>query len=250
MSDQIQTARDAGVLSILIDRPDKKNALTGDMYDALIAAFDEADADPSIGAVLVSGAGGCFTAGNDIGDFLASASASMADFLALRFIRRLAILDTPIVAAVEGVAVGVGTPMILHCDLVYAGPNALFRMPFVDLGLVPEAGSSLLIPQQVGLQKASELLLLGEAFDAAEAHRLGIINSVVPNADLLAFATDRARRLAAKPRNALAATRRLLRGDRDVLLERIDAEAQLFAKALRSDEAKSAFMAFMARSKK
>ena len=250
MGEHIETRRDGAVLSVRINRPDKKNALTGAMYEAMIAAFDEADGDATIGAILISGSGGCFTAGNDIGDFLASAGASMSDFPALRFIRRLAILDTPIVAAVEGVAVGVGTTMIFHCDLVYAANNAMFCMPFVDLGLVPEAGSSLLVPQSVGLRKASEFLLLGDGFGADEAHRLGIVNAVFPPDELSGVATERAHRLASKPRNAIAATRRLLRGDRDALLTRIDEEALLFGKALRSEEAKAAFMAFMSKTKK
>ena len=250
MSDHIKTSRDGGVLSILIDRPDKKNALTAAMYEDLIAAFDEADSDPAIGAILIAGAGGCFTAGNDIGDFLANAGGGFEDFAALRFIRRLAILDTPIVAAVEGVSVGVGTTMLFHCDLVYAAPNAVFRMPFVDLGLVPEAGSSLLVPQLAGLQKAGEFLLLGDAFGAEEAHRLNLVSAVVPNADLIAHAMERAKRLAAKPQNALAQARRLIRGDRDALLARIDEEALLFGKAMRSAEAQAAFTAFMQKNKK
>ena len=249
MSEFIDIKRDGAVMSILLNRPDKKNALTGAMYDALIEAFNEADADPKIGAIAISGAGGAFTAGNDIGDFLGNATADMTDFPALRFIRRLAILDTPIVAAVQGVAVGVGTTRVFQCDLVYATPSAHFRMPFVDLGLVPEAGSTLLVPQIVGLQKAGEMLLLGDSFDGAEAHRLGIVNAIVPDGELLGVATERAHRLAAKPSNALATTRRLIRGDRDALLARIDEEARLFVKALRSTEAQSAFAAFMARSK-
>ena len=250
MSEHIKTGRDGDVLTILIDRPDKKNALTGDMYAAMIVALDEADSDPRTGAVLISGAGGLFTAGNDIGDFIAGVQAGATDLPALRFIRRLAILDTPIVAAIEGVAVGVGTTLTFHCDLVYAAENAFFRMPFVDLGLVPEAASSLFVPQRFGLQKATELLMLGDGFDASEAHRLGLVNKVLLAGETLQVATEQAKRLAAKPRNALAATRRLLRGDRDAILERIDAEALLFGKALRSDEARAAFASFMSRAKK
>ena len=248
MSDPIKLETADGVLTITMDRPDKKNALTGAMYEAMIAAIDAAEANAATGVLLLRGAGGLFTAGNDIGDFLAAAG-RFEDFPALRFIRRLAICDKPLVAAVDGVAVGVGTTILFHCDLVYAAPNATFRMPFVDLGLVPEAASSMLAPQRFGLAKASELLLLAEAFDAQEALRLGIVNAVVAPELLHSHALERARVLAAKPRNAVAATRRLIRGDRDAILARMDEEAREFARAMRSDEAKAAFTAFLAKSK-
>jgi enoyl-CoA hydratase/carnithine racemase len=249
MSEHIKLEQADGVLTISMDRQDKKNALTGAMYEAMIAAIDSAEADAKTGVLLLRGAGGLFTAGNDIGDFLAAAG-KLEDFPALRFIRRLAICDKPVIAAVDGVAVGVGTTILFHCDLVYAAPNAAFRMPFVDLGLVPEAAASLLVPQRVGQAKASELLLLAEGFDAAEALRLGIINAIIAPELLHAHAFERARTLAAKPRNAVATTRRLIRGDRDAILTRMDEEAHEFGRALRSDEAKAAFMAFMAKGKK
>ena len=248
MSDFVKIERNGAVLSITLNRPDKKNALTGAMYETLIEAFNEADTDSAIGAIVIAGSGGCFTAGNDIGDFLSNAGSEMDQFPALKFIRRLAILDTPVVAAVQGVAVGVGTTMIFHCDLVYATHSAMFRMPFVDLGLVPEAGSSFFVPQLFGLQKAGELLL-GDAFNAEEAHRLGVVNAIVGEHEVQGFAMERAHRLAAKPRNALAATRRLIRGDRDALLARIDEEARLFGRHMRSAEAQNAFAAFMQKGK-
>ncbi|MDF2115847.1 enoyl-CoA hydratase-related protein [Roseiarcaceae bacterium H3SJ34-1] len=249
MSDHIKLEQADGVLTIAMDRPDKKNALTGAMYEAMIAAIDQAEADAKTGVLLLRGTGGVFTAGNDIGDFLAAAG-NLEDFPALRFIRRLAICDKPVVAAVDGVAVGVGTTILFHCDLVYAAPNTAFRMPFVDLGLVPEAASSLLVPQRVGLAKASELLLLGEGFNAEEALRLGIINAVIAPEALHAHAFERARTLAAKPRKAVAATRRLLRGDRDAILARMNEEAHEFARAMRSDEARAAFTTFMSKARK
>lgn len=249
MNDHITTAAADGVLTITMNRPDKKNALTGAMYEAMIAAIDTAEADGKIGALLLRSTGGLFTAGNDIADFLSSTSA-IEDFPALRFIRRFAICDKPIVAAVDGAAIGVGTTILFHCDLIYAAPDATFRMPFVDLGLVPEAAASLLIPERVGMAKASEWLLLGEGFDATEAHRLGLINAIVDKDRLHAHALDKARALAAKPRNAVAATRRLMRGDRDTILERMTIEARAFGAALKSDEARAAFMAFMAKAKK
>ncbi|MDH7796672.1 MULTISPECIES: enoyl-CoA hydratase-related protein [unclassified Beijerinckia] len=249
MNDHITTTSADGVLTITMNRPDKKNALTGAMYEAMIAAIDAAEADSKIGALLLRGAGGLFTAGNDIADFL-SASSGIEDFPALRFIRRFAICDKPIVAAVDGAAVGVGTTILFHCDLIYAAPDATFRMPFVDLGLVPEAAASLLIPERVGMAKASEWLLLGEGFDATEAYRLGLINAIVDKDRLQAHALDKARALAAKPRTAVATTRRLMRGDRDTILDRMGVEARAFGAALKSDEARAAFMAFMAKAKK
>jgi enoyl-CoA hydratase/carnithine racemase len=247
MSD-IEVTRDAGVLTITLRRTEKKNALTGAMYETMIAAFDEADGDAGIGAIVLRGSDGVFTAGNDIGDFLASTQ-TPSDMAAWRFVERLATLETPLIAAIEGLAIGIGTTLILHCDLVYAAPDARFRMPFVDLGLVPEAGSSLLLPERIGMAKASEFLMLGESFDAEEAHRLGLVNAIVPNADLYAHATSRAVALAAKPRAAVATTRRLLRGDRSGLASRMREEAQAFAQALQSDEARQAFMDFMTRAK-
>ncbi len=248
MTTGIEIAREGGVLRLTLARPEKKNALTGAMYDALLDAFEAASSDDRIGAILIAGSGGAFTAGNDIGDFL-SFAAEPAKAPPFRFIRALAALDKPLVAAVEGVAVGIGTTLLLHCDLAYAAPSATFRMPFVDLGLVPEAGSSLLLTQRVGPAKAAELLMLGEGFDAAEAQRLGIVNAIVPAEGLVEHALAKAGALAAKPRDALLTTRRLLRGDRAPLMAAIEAEAQAFGRALASDEARTAFMAFLSRSK-
>jgi enoyl-CoA hydratase/carnithine racemase len=248
VSEHVEARRDGGVLILRLARPEKKNALTAAMYGALIAAFDEADGGDEIGAILLAGSGGAFTAGNDIADFLALARdpGSAPPF---RFVRRLARLDTPLVAAVEGVAVGIGATLLLHSDLAYAAPSALFRMPFVDLGLVPEAGSSLLLPRRVGLAKASELLMLAEPFGAEEALRLGLVNAVVPADELITHALSRAQKLAAKPREAIRTTRRLLRGDRAAILDAIDAEAEAFLAALRSPAAQAALQAFLAKFK-
>ncbi len=249
MSAHVRVSTDGGVTTIAIARPGKKNALTGAMYDAMIAALDAAEADDAIGAVIVHGEGGAFTAGNDIADFLATTK-DMTNFAGLRFVRRIALFDKPLVAAVDGVAIGVGATMLFHCDLVYATPAAQFRMPFVDLGLVPEAGASLLAPLRVGMARATEMLMLAEPFDAARAEALGVVNAVVPADLLLGVAREKAGRLAAKPRQALAATRRLMRGDRADILARIDAEAREFGARMVSDEARAVFMAFMSRSKK
>ncbi len=248
MTDHIHITRNGPLTEILLSRPDKKNALTGAMYEAMIDAMAQAEKEDGIGAVLLSGAGGAFTAGNDIGDFL-GAMKDRDGAPAFRFIKALAQFTKPFVAAVEGVAVGVGTTLILHCDLVYAAPSAQFRMPFVDLGLVPEAGASLLVPQRVGMVKATELLMLGTGFDGAEAVRLGLVNAIVPAESLLATARQNALTLANRPRAALLATRKLMRGDLSALMARIDEEADAFFKALQSDEARAAFMAFMMKGK-
>jgi enoyl-CoA hydratase/carnithine racemase len=240
----LEMARQDGVLRLAFNRPAKKNALTGAMYDGASEALEAADRDAGIGAIVLHGTGGTFTAGNDIADFLAAGETDGAS-RAHRFVRAIAACETPIVAAVEGVAVGVGMTMLFHCDLVYLAPNATLRMPFVDLGLVPEAASSLLVPRRVGLVKASELLLLGEPIGAAEAVRVGIANAVVEPGQLLDHAMRQAGRLAAKPRSAIAATRRLIRGDREEVLARLEAESVAFATALRSPEARAAFASFL-----
>jgi enoyl-CoA hydratase/carnithine racemase len=243
MSAKVIARRDGAVLRVLLNRPDKKNALDREMYEALIGALAEAHADHSVGAIFISGAGDAFTAGNDLKDFL-SASGPAGDFPAQRFVRSLAANESPVVAAVHGDAVGVGTTMLFHCDLVYAAPDARFKTPFVDFGLPPEAAYSLLAPQRMGLAKASQYILLCESFDAREAHRLGVVNAVVEAGDLERVAFDAAQRLAQKPREAVAAARRLLRGDRAEILARIDEEGELFARRLGDAEVRARLDAF------
>jgi enoyl-CoA hydratase/carnithine racemase len=220
MTQDIELSRDGAVMSAAFARPQKKNAITGAMYEALIEAFEAAERDDSVGAFMLSGKGGVFTAGNDLGDFVAAASRESGDFPAWRFTTRLAEFGKPLVAAVDGLAVGIGTTLLFHCDLVYATPESRFQTPFVNLGLVPEAGSSLLAPQRFGRAKAAELLLLAEPFDAGQAHALGLVNALVPRSDLIAHAMSKAAALAAKPRAALLATRRLMRGDGEALKKR------------------------------
>ena len=199
---------------------------------------------------MLSGKGGVFTAGNDIADFLAVAARGTGDFPAWRFVSKLAEFEKPLIAAIDGLAVGVGTTLCFHCDLVYASPAARFQMPFVNLGLVPEAGSSLLAPQRFGRAKAAEFLLLAEPFGADEALRLGLVNAVLPQAELMAHAMGRAAALAAKPRAALLATRRLLRGDPEALRARMAEEMHAFSAALKSPEAHAAFQAFLSAPRK
>jgi enoyl-CoA hydratase/carnithine racemase len=252
MSELVQVRREGAVCCVTLARPEKKNALTSAMYESLIAAFAEASRERGVGALLLTGSQGVFTAGNDIGDFLSgafAAAASNADSPGVKFIRALATFDKPLVAAVEGPAVGIGATLCLHCDLVYAAPSAMFSMPFVNLGLVPEAGSSLLAPQRFGAARAAEVLLLAEPFDAETAREFGLVNAIVEPEALYAHALAKAEALAAKPREAMLATRRLLRGDPTALLARMDEELRVFHDRLRSPEARAAFMAFMGKAK-
>ena len=241
MSEHIAVIEQAGVLEIHIDRPDKKNALTAAMYRAMTAALADASARADIGAVLFAGRGDAFCAGNDLKDFLAGPEGGAAAFA---FIRAIVAFDKPLVAAVQGLAVGVGTTMLFHCDLIYAAPDARFVMPFVNLGIVPEAGSSLLAPALMGHAKAAAMLMLGEPMDAQGADRAGLVTAIVPADQLLDHARARAAALMAKPPQALAVTRRLMKGDPAMLTARIEEEARLFRESLTSPEAQEAFTAF------
>lgn len=241
MSEHIAVIEQAGVLEIHIDRPDKKNALTAAMYRAMTAALADASDRADIGAVLFAGRGNAFCAGNDLKDFLAGPEGGAAAFA---FIRAIAAFNKPLVAAVQGLAVGVGTTMLFHCDLIYAAPDARFVMPFVNLGIVPEAGSSLLAPALMGHAKAAAMLMLGEPMDAQGADRVGLVTAIVPADQLLDHARAKAAALMAKPPQALAVTRRLMKGDPAMLTARIDEEARLFRESLTSPEAQEAFTAF------
>lgn len=247
MTDLVSIDLSDGVRVVRIDRPEKKNALTAPMYRALADAIASAEGDPSVGAVLILGHPGAFSAGNDIGEFVAAAQSGALGEPILAFLRALATAPVPLVAAVDGLAVGVGTTLLFHCDLVLASEKAVFRTPFVDLGLVPEAGSSLLAPRIMGGPLALELLAGGAAFDAEKARLAGFVNRVVPSATIEADAFAAAQALAAKPRQAMALARRLVKGDPADVLARIDEEARLFAERLRSAEAQAAFRAFMDR---
>jgi enoyl-CoA hydratase/carnithine racemase len=242
MSEAIIVADRDGVLEIGINRPDKKNALTSAMYRAMTAALADASARADVGAVLIVGEGDAFCAGNDLNDFAAGPEGGAAAF---DFIQAIAAFDKPLVAAVQGLAVGVGTTMLLHCDLVYAAPDARFVMPFVNLGLVPEAGSSLLAPALLGHAKAAAMLLLGEPLDADGADRAGLVTAILPADMLRDHARAKAAALLAKPPRALAATRRLMRGDPAALQARLAEEAMLFREALAGAEAREAFTAFL-----
>ena len=233
------------ILEVAFNRPERRNALTHAMYEALAAALDRATADDAVRVVLFHGIGGHFTAGNDLGEFAASPPADTQSPV-FRFLRGLVSHEKPLVAAVEGHAVGIGTTMLLHCDLAYAAPSAKFRMPFVDLALVPEGGSSLLLPRMLGMAKAGELLLLGEGFSGAEAAALGIVSRTAPEGEVLAFARAKAMALAAKAPEAVRLSKRLLRQrDRAAIDAVMIEEAEVFLSRLRSPELQEAVQAFM-----
>lgn len=246
---EIVTSKEDGVLVVTIDRPKKKNALTFDMYRALEAALRTPD--PDVRAVLLASTGETFCAGNDVKDFLqvaTSGAVRFGDLPQAGFLDALVSSPRPLVAAVHGAAIGVGATMLLHCDLVYASETARLEMPFVSLGLVPEAASSLLLPQRVGHAIAAEMLLLGTPVDARRARELLLVNEIVTAEGLLAHAKAQARALAAKPPEALRVARALIRGEeRASIAERMRVEGERFAERLGSDEARQAFLAFVQR---
>jgi enoyl-CoA hydratase/carnithine racemase len=247
MSDVLITQADS-VLEVMFNRPEKKNALTAAMYGAVIDAFHRADEDPGVRVVLLSGTGDTFTSGNDIKDFQMLAATNAAS-PASPFLDALSCLATPLVAAVNGAAIGVGTTMLAHADLVIAARSARFVMPFTSLGLVPEAASSLLFPRLVGHQRASALLLLGDPLDAETAQGWGLVNQVVADAELMATARGVAARLAALPPAAVRQTKELIKNGRPDVAGRIEQELVLFGDRLRSPEAAEAFQAFVEKRK-
>jgi len=246
MTQEIEIKVDNGVQIIRILRADKKNALTGPMYDAMSAALDSAEKSDAVAAHVFIGSGGVFSAGNDINDFMRRSRDGSQDVAPSQmFIQRLPKVTRPMIAAVDGLAVGIGVTLLLHCDLVYATPAASFRTPFVDLGLIQEAGSSVLGPARLGYARAFELFALGEAWGAARAAEAGLVNAVVPAGELEAKALAAARRLAAKPRAALLAARRMLKGDPALISKAIADEVSVYKDLMRSPEAKEAFTAFL-----
>ena len=247
MSD-ILTHIDAGVMTITFNRLDKKNSINSTMYAAMADAVAQAGADPSVRVVVFQGHESIFSAGNDIGDFL-SQPPSTQESPVFRFLRGIATFEKPLLAAVAGPAVGIGTTMLFHCDLVYAGDNAAFSMPFVNLGLCPEAASSLLAPKIFGYHRAAEALLMGEPFFAEAAQEVGLVNRVVPPTEVNGYAQAQARKLAAKPLSSLIATKRLMKGDQQAVLQKMDEEGQSFGRMLREPAAKEAFGAFMEKRK-
>ena len=249
MTDHILIERRGAVQIIRMNRPEKKNALTRAMYAAMSAALGEGDADASIRVHVFLGVPGAFSAGNDLADFLSVATGAEGGNEVWDFLMALANSKKPIVSGVDGIAVGIGTTLNLHCDLTFATPRTVFRTPFVDLGLVPEAGSSLLAPQILGRQGAFALLGLGEGMSADHAKRVGPIYDVVEEAGLEDAALAAAEDIAAKPPEALKIARDLMRGPHEELVARIRVEADHFRERLKSGEARAALVAFMNRKK-
>lgn len=234
-----------GVMTLTINRPDKKNSLTQAMYTALADGLAQAAADAAIRVVVIQGHVAIFSAGNDIGDFL-NGPTSTLESPVYRFLQGIAAFPKPLIAAVCGPAVGIGTTMLFHCDLVYAGDNAAFSMPFVNLGLCPEAASSLLVPQMMGYHRAAEALLLGEPFMAEAAMEVGLVNRVVPPTEANGVAQAQARKLATKPISSLIETKRFMKqGLTEKVLARLAEEGQSFGRMLKEPAAREAFTAFM-----
>jgi enoyl-CoA hydratase/carnithine racemase len=249
MTMEILVERAAGVMTIAFNRPDKKNAITAAMYQTMADALADAHDDKAVRAILMRGSAGVFSAGNDLEDFVKSPPNSQ-DAPVFQFLRRISGAEKPLVASVAGVAVGIGTTLLLHCDLVYAAETAMFSLPFAQLGLCPEAASSLLLPRLAGYQLAAEKLLLGEAFDAKEAHRMGIVNRVLPAAEVDAFAVAQAAKLVALPASSLRVTKTLMkRAQEQEIAAQMKEEAVHFGKMLLAPEAREAMTAFFEKRK-
>ena len=234
---------DDRILTLTLNRPAKKNALTLDMYQALVDLLEQSTADARVRAVIVTGSKSCFTAGNDIQDFMSGGRVD-DNHPTIRYLKMITRFPKPLLAAVSGHAVGIGTTMLLHCDLVYASPDAVFQLPFVNLGLCPEAASSYLLPRLAGYQRAAEVFLLGEPFDAHRAMSLGIVNGI--ETDAMAAAVRQAHRIAAKPPAAVRLTKKLLRAGMAALVEQaLQQDTGQFIERLQSEEAREAFAAFV-----
>jgi enoyl-CoA hydratase/carnithine racemase len=248
MSD-ILTDITAGVMTITLNRVEKKNSITAAMYATMADALVQAEADPAVRAVVFQGHETIFSAGNDIGDFL-NAPPATSESPVFRFLRGISTFPKPVLAAVCGPAVGIGTTMLFHCDLVYAGDNAAFSMPFVNLGLCPEAASSYLAPQLMGYGRAAEALLLGEPFMAEAALEMGLISRIVPPAEVAALAQRQAQKLAAKPLSSLLETKRLMKQTQaPMVAARMAEEGKSFGRMLSEPAAREAFGAFMEKRK-
>ena len=248
MSD-ILTSTDAGVMTITLNRAEKKNAITSTMYTTMADALNQAANDGAVRIVLIQGHETIFCAGNDIGDFL-NHPPTAEESPVYRFLQTISIFPKPLIAAVCGAAVGVGTTLLLHCDLVYAGDNASFSLPFVNLGLCPEAASSLLFPQMLGYHRAAEVMLLGDALKVDAALATGLVNRVMPPAEVNAFALAQARKLTTKPMSSLLEIKRLMkRGQTSLVKAQMTEEGMSFARMLKEPAAKEAFTAFLEKRK-
>ena len=243
--EDVRTEQRDGVLEVTLNRPQKKNAITRAMYDALTEAFDAASTSSNVRAVLIRGEGDAFTAGNDLKDFLNSPPTG-TDTPVFRFLNQLISFQKPLVAAAHGAAIGLGTTLLLHADLVYLSEDASLQLPFVNLGLVPEAASTYLMPRLMGHPRAAELLFFGEPFDALTALEVGLANRVLPANELLNFARERATTLTKKAPTAIKKTKALLRrGAHEAVRAALETEGQAFLERLKSPEAMEAFTAFL-----
>lgn len=246
VSEYISISIENGVQIIRLVRPEKKNALNIAMYEALVAAFADSEGDSNVRVRTIFGGEGVFTAGNDIADFIEAGERGVEVIEpVLGFLHKLVFTEKPLIAAVDGLAIGIGTTMLFHCDLAYATHESAFVTPFIDLGLVPEAGSSLLAPQRMGYAAAFALLAAGKPLTAEGAVRAHLINAVVPRDALEKHTLTTAAKLVSKPPRALALSRKLMRGDPNMVWRRIEEETEYFQQCLTSDEARSAFEAFM-----
>lgn len=249
MTDHILVEKQGAVQIIRINRAEKKNALTDAMYTAIVDGFEAGEADPEVKVQLITGSNGVFTAGNDIKEFL-EASQSPEPIVrdgVSRWLQNQFDWKKPILAAVDGLAVGIGTTLLFHCDMVFASDTAKFSTPFVNLGLTPENASSALFPTVMGHQRAFEMLALGEFVDAQWALEAGFVNKVLPAADLETYALDVANKLAAKPQSAVQQAKSLLKQNNEVLREVIKKEMVIFRDCLKSDEANAALQAFLSK---
>jgi enoyl-CoA hydratase/carnithine racemase len=240
-------SNEGSVRKIRINRPEKRNALTLAMYETMAAAIEGAGTEPNVQCLLLAGSPEIFCAGNDLNDFIAMARSGVLGVQIVRFLHALARCEKPVVASVSGAAVGVGTTMLLHCDQVIASDTAVLLTPFVSLGLLPEAGSSLIAPRLMGHARAFSLLVMGKPLSAEEAKAAGIVTAIVPGADLDAQSLALAREVAALPPESVASARRLMRGSVEEIVARIDEEVEAFKTRLASPEAQKAFAAFLSR---
>lgn len=246
----VDVERDGAVLRIAVNRPEKKNALTAEIYDRLSDAIDQAEDDAAVRVVLLHSKGDSFTAGNDLEDFMKRPWKGQATPPAVRFIRAVAGAHKPVVAAVQGLVVGIGTTILLHCDLVYAAEDAKFMMPFINLGIVPEAASTVLLPLLIGRQRATELFLLGTPFTAQRAYEFGLVNAVVARPELLTTASAAAQQLAAKPAGAVLSCKALMKRACQSEVERaLTEEVAEISRRLDSPEAQEALSAFLEKRK-
>ncbi|PWR22231.1 enoyl-CoA hydratase [Zavarzinia compransoris] len=249
MTDLVLTEVRDGIMTVTMNRADKKNAITLAMYDGIVGALAQAAADTTVRVVVLTGAGTAFTAGNDLVDFMQNPPDLNGESPVSRFLAAISTFPKILIAAVNGVAVGVGTTLLLHCDLVYAADTARFSLPFTALGLVPEAASSLLVPAMIGHRKAAELFLFGDQFDAARAADLGFVNEVVPAADLAGHVAAKAARLTALSPSALRLTKQLMKSQTPAVAGRMKEEGAIFGELLRGPEVAEAIGAFFEKRK-